>query len=173
MARLVTFLSLLLAVCLRVEHGVGFPLEHENKYALHEKRDTSTAGPWRRSERVASDSIIPLRIGLVQTNLEEGHDRVLSVSDPNSPTYAQYLSASEVHDLFSPSSETVTAVRDWLINVGIDESAIVHSENRGWFALELPALEVERLFHAEIHEYEHDESVTRVWDASSTMCPSI
>ena len=152
------FWSLTVAVLQNLTPGLALPLEDRSKYALHEKRDLSRTGAWRPSTRVASDAIVPLRIGLVQTNLEHGYDRLQAVSDPASPSFGKHLSADEVHDLFSPSSEAITQVREWLIVSGIDESNIVHSDNKGWFALEIEAAHVERLFRTEIREYEHDDS---------------
>ena len=153
-----TFLLLLIAqVFLYVDPGIALPLEKEHEYKLHEKRGSSEIGGWQRIRRVDSDAIVPLRIGLTQTNLDAGYDRLMSVSDPNSSNFGTYLTASEVHDLFSPSAEAVGQVREWLSSSGINGSDIVYSENKGWLALEIPALQVERLFRAEIHEYEHDK----------------
>lgn len=55
---------------------------------------------------------------------------------------------------FQPSSETVSVVRQWLIDAGIKNSSITHSDNRGWFAFHASADQVESLLHTEYHEYE-------------------
>lgn len=129
-----------------------------NSHVQHEKRASSSNSPWRRNGQVHSESIIPLRIGLVQSNLELGNSHLEAISHPGSPRYGQHLSAEEVHSLFAPTEDTVEAVRDWLLDSGIDRDTIVHSDNEGWFALDLPASSVEQLFKTSIHEYEHGDS---------------
>lgn len=153
------FLTVLLVLAAEVlQYGSALPFGAETEYKLHEKRHQPTDGAWRQNRRVEPDAIIPLRIGLTQANLDAGHDRLMSVSDPSSSSFGKYLTASEVHDLFSPSAKAIAQVREWLISSGIDDGDVIHSENRGWFALEVPAVHVERLFRAELHEYEHDAS---------------
>jgi tripeptidyl-peptidase-1 len=76
-------------------------------------------------------------------------------SHPDSPTYGKYWSTEAVHDAFSPSDETVNAVREWLINFGIHDSRIVHSDNKGWLAFDATADEAERLLLTEYYEHEH------------------
>jgi tripeptidyl-peptidase I len=152
------FCSLIVAALQNITPGLALPLDNRSDYILHEKRDAFDTAAWQPGTRVAPDAIIPLRVGLVQTNLEHGYDRLQTVSDPASPEFGKHLSADEVYDLFSPSLETINQVREWLIESRIDETNIVHSDNKGWFALELEAVHVERLFRTEIREYEHDDS---------------
>jgi tripeptidyl-peptidase-1 len=47
-------------------------------YALHEKR-TSIPRLWARGNRVESDAILPIRIGLTQSNLENAEDHLMDV----------------------------------------------------------------------------------------------
>lgn len=44
----------------------------------HEKRDQPPTD-WVKSSRVQKDTILPMRIGLTQSNLDLGHDFVLEV----------------------------------------------------------------------------------------------
>lgn len=76
-------------------------------------------------------------------------------SHPKSANYGKYWSAEEVHDLFSPSQESVEAVREWLTSFGIHSSRIVHSDNKGWLAFDATADEAERLLLTEYYEHEH------------------
>jgi len=46
--------------------------------APHERRDGVPRG-WLKSERVPEGSILPMRVGLVQSNLEKGHDLLMDV----------------------------------------------------------------------------------------------
>jgi tripeptidyl-peptidase-1 len=47
-------------------------------YALHEKR-TSMPRLWSRSNRVDSEAILPIRIGLTQNNLENAEMHLMDV----------------------------------------------------------------------------------------------
>ncbi|CAI7645716.1 unnamed protein product [Penicillium manginii] len=127
------------------------------KHLLHEKRDKS-ALDWVKGDRVESNAILPVRIGLTQNNLEKGYDYLMDVSNPDSSKYGNYWSADEVHDMFAPSSQTVEEVREWLHSVGIDPSRVVHSDNKGWIAFDAYAHEAERLFVTEFYEHKHTAS---------------
>ena len=127
-------------------------------HVQHEKRSSAAESPWRQGAQVQADAIIPLRIGLVQTNLEKGYEHLSSISDPGSPRYAQHFSTDEVHSLFAPTRDTVDAVRSWLLSSGVEGDDIVHSVNKGWFALDIAASSVEQLFKTTMHEYEHRTS---------------
>jgi tripeptidyl-peptidase-1 len=48
------------------------------KHALHEKRDRPSTD-WVKGARVEADSILPMRIGLSQNNLEKGYDYLMEV----------------------------------------------------------------------------------------------
>jgi len=64
----------------------------------------------------------------------------------------------EVHEMFAPAEEVVQAVRNWLVSSGIEDNEIVHSDNKGWLAFDIPAWQAENLFQTEYHEHEHSES---------------
>ncbi|KAJ5143670.1 Peptidase S8/S53 subtilisin/kexin/sedolisin [Penicillium bovifimosum] len=128
------------------------------KHVLHEKRDQHV--DWVKGERVKRDSVLPVRIGLTQNNLEKGEELLMTVSDPTSPKYGQYWSAEEVHDMFAPPKESVDSVRQWLESSGIDKSRVVHSDNKGWLAFDAYAHEVEKLFMTEFYEHEHSHTAS-------------
>ncbi|KAG8418737.1 hypothetical protein J3459_012075 [Metarhizium acridum] len=65
---------------------------------------------WKRGNRIHPNAVIPLRIGLTQSNLHEAHGKLISVSDPDSEYFGKHLAQDEVHALFAPSDETLTAV---------------------------------------------------------------
>jgi tripeptidyl-peptidase-1 len=60
--------------------------------------------------------------------------------------------------MFAPSEDAVQEVRDWLVASGIDMTSIVHSDNKGWFALDIPTWQAEGLFQTEYHEHVHSAS---------------
>lgn len=63
-------LSLLLAAC------TASPLQVRS--VLHEKREY-TPRQWTKGDRLSSDAILPMRIGLKQSNLEHGHGMLMDV----------------------------------------------------------------------------------------------
>lgn len=100
---------LLSALAALASAAVNVPDTH----IVHEKRDTSNPR-WVKRHRVSSRAVLPVRIGLAQSNLDRVHDYVREVSDPTSSKYGQYWSSDEVIDHFKPSAETVEAVKGWL-----------------------------------------------------------
>lgn len=53
---------------------------------VHERR--AVIDP-TKGDRVPGDAVIPVRIGLKQSNLEDGYDAVMDVSDPASSNYGK------------------------------------------------------------------------------------
>lgn len=129
------------------------------KHVLHEKRDRHSSD-WVKRARVDSHAVLPMRIGLAQSNLEKGYDYLMEVSHPESARYGQYWTADQVHDMFSPSEEAVEAVREWLASAGIDLSRVVHSDNKGWLAFDAYAHEAENLLKTKFHEHESASSAS-------------
>ena len=97
---------------------------------VHEKRSVS-----RRelpgSRRVDADAIIPIRIALTQSNLHDGYDHLMKVSDPLSGSYGRHWTIDEVHAEFAPSEATVEAVKSWLEHAGIRREDILESTSKG------------------------------------------
>jgi tripeptidyl-peptidase-1 len=50
------------------------PLNH----VVHEKR-TAPSAEWTKAARLEKSAIIPMRIGMTQTNLEKGYDFLMEV----------------------------------------------------------------------------------------------
>jgi len=61
-----------------------------------------------------NQSMIVVILVLKQRNLELLEKRAMEVSDPDSPSYGKYFSSDQVHELIRPSSQHVSAVRDFL-----------------------------------------------------------
>jgi tripeptidyl-peptidase-1 len=60
--------------------------------------------------------------------------------------------------MFAPSEKAVTDVRNWLIESGIADNRIVHSDNKGWLAFDATAEETEILLNAEYYNFEHSSA---------------
>ena len=113
---------------------------------------------WNAVSRVAPDDTLTVRIGLTQSNLNNAAKYVADVSDPDSPNYGKHWSAAQVQNVFAPSDETVTQVRSWLVESGIDSSTIAQSDTKGWLAFQAPASRVESLLGAEYYNFQEMSS---------------
>ncbi len=60
--------------------------------------------------------------------------------------------------MFAPAEDSVNAIKEWLANSGIDNSRVVHTDNKGWLAFDASVEEAERLLLAEFYEHEHQYS---------------
>ncbi|KAJ5599005.1 hypothetical protein N7450_000072 [Penicillium hetheringtonii] len=126
-------------------------------YEVHERRDYIPSY-WTEGKRLDSSASLPVRIGLAQNNLAYGHELLMEMSDPSSEHYGQHMTASEVHDLFAPSKESVDDVRNWLESSGIASSRISHSTNKQWIQFDAEANELEKLLNTEYYIYSHAET---------------
>ncbi|KAF2152152.1 putative alkaline serine protease AorO [Myriangium duriaei CBS 260.36] len=122
----------------------------------HERRDAPLKR-WAKLHRVKRDSILPVRIGLKQSNLDNGVGEAMlhEVSHHESPRYSQWYSPEEIIDFFAPAKEAFDDVRAWLEKSGIHPDRISQSANKQWVQFDAKAHEAERLFNTKYHVYEH------------------
>lgn len=131
------------------------PTSIHSNHVLHERRDASLQ--WVKRDRLHRDVKLPMRIGLTQRNLDEGHEALMQVSHPDSPHYGKHKTAEEVIEMFAPAASTVDAVRAWLENAGIEASRISQSVNKQWLQFDAKSSEAEELLNAKYHFFEHSE----------------
>ncbi|KAH9219932.1 protease S8 tripeptidyl peptidase I [Leptodontidium sp. 2 PMI_412] len=129
---------------------IAIPASH----SVHEKRD-SPPREWIKRGRVQPDSVLPIRIGLSQTNLEKGYSFLMEVSDPASPRFGKHWTEVEVDGMFKPDEESANSVIDWLVSSGISRNRIAESDNKSWLAFDATAGESEELLLTEFYEYEN------------------
>lgn len=92
-------------------------------------------------------TLAPSLLGIVCANLLRSH--------PDSSNYGKHYSPEAVIELFKPHDDTVSAVREWLHSAGIDPEEISQSANRQWLQFDAKVADVEELFKARFHMYEH------------------
>ncbi|KAH7627767.1 peptidase S8/S53 domain-containing protein [Sordaria sp. MPI-SDFR-AT-0083] len=124
-------------------------------HALHERAMPHWGRKWDKRGPVPSNTLLPMRIGLKQANLDVGHDLLMDISDPKSPNYGQHLSREDVVKMFSPASETVKAITKWITSAGISEDRISRSENNQWLQFDANATEAEGLLYTTYYIYKH------------------
>lgn len=113
---------------------------------------------WTRMRRLEEDVTLPLRIGLKQRNLDVLPDFLMSVSDPDSPSYGQHWTPEKVVETFAPAPEAVDRVYTWLVEAGFGKKRVRRSANRAWIEVkDATAGEVERLLDARYHVYKREE----------------
>ncbi|TGJ88447.1 hypothetical protein E0Z10_g268 [Xylaria hypoxylon] len=121
----------------------------------HEKRTTVQGDSWAKVTRAKGEALLPVRIGLKQINLMDGHHLLMDISNPESENYGKHLSAEEVVDFFAPLESSVQAVRSWLVEAGIDAHTISQSSNKQWVQFDAPVDQVEDLLMTNYHIWEH------------------
>ncbi|KAL3426195.1 Pro-kumamolisin [Phlyctema vagabunda] len=124
-------------------------------YSVHERHLPHWSIEWTKRSKVSNTQVVPLRIGLKQSNLLAGHDRLLDVSNPLSENYGKHMSPQEIVDFFAPSKSSTDAVINWLISSGISADRFVLSANNQWIQLDATTGEVEELLVAEFYLWEH------------------
>ncbi|KAF2857821.1 putative protease S8 tripeptidyl peptidase I [Piedraia hortae CBS 480.64] len=120
-------------------------------HVVHETREGHSAR-WNKLGRVRSTAVLPMRIGLVQSNLDKSHEYLMDVSHPDSPNFGKHWTSQEVIDAFKPADDTIDTVRQWLVEHGIKNPTL--SDNKAWFAFHATADQAESLLHTEYFEYE-------------------
>lgn len=127
-----------------------------SKYVLHEKREQMRRSPAvAKRTRIDTNRVLPVRIGLSQTQMDEAYDLLMDVSHPESKNYGKHWTPEQVNTAFAPSNEAIQEVRDWLISAGIADSRITLSDNLGWLAFEASVEDMEQLVKAQYYEHNY------------------
>lgn len=129
---------------------------HERRAFNPEKRG------WRLARRLESATVLPMKIGLTQNNLDTLEDVLMAVSHPESPDYGKHWTAERVVEHFAPARDTVEAVVEWLGQSGISRDRLRLSASKGWIKVNATVGEVEDLLKTEYHVWEDDDGAERV-----------
>lgn len=130
--------------------------EVPSTHRLHERHADHWSRHWSKRSKVPADDMLPMRIGLTQSNLEAGAQRLMDMSIPGSSHYGEHMTAAEVADFFAPAPSTVSVVQDWLVSHGIAAERIGQSANKQWLQFDATVAEAEDLLFAEFFVWEHD-----------------
>lgn len=153
-----SFLGLVALVCAT---ALAAPSKHVT-HVLHERRAVEPSEDWELTGRVEGTRVLPLRIGLTQSNLHELESLLMDVAHPESPFYGQHWSAKQVADHFAPSDETISTVHDWLSDAGFADERMRLSHSKGWVEVNATVSEVEELLQTEYTVYTHTSGVEQI-----------
>ncbi|EMD39903.1 hypothetical protein CERSUDRAFT_103818 [Gelatoporia subvermispora B] len=147
--------ALALALCV-----TSSPTRRGN-HVVHEKRAMEPKR-WQLVRRLEADKVLPMRFGLTQQNLHKLEEMLMAVSHPESPTYGQHYTPTEVVDVFAPSDETISAVKDWLVEFGFSPERLRLSLNKAWIEVDATTAEAEELLQTEYHVFAHESGIEQI-----------
>lgn len=124
-------------------------------HVLHEKRDRLPPG-WQYDEKMQGSEVLPMKIALTQSNLDNADEFLMDVSHPDSPNYGKHWTHEQIANKFAPSSESVKTVKEWLASSGIAPERISRSQSLGWLKFDATVAEAESLLKTEYHLYKHE-----------------
>ncbi|CAF0856154.1 unnamed protein product [Adineta steineri] len=138
------------------DHKPAATTEHmkSDTYVIHERREHLPLH-WNKHDKADRNVILPMRIGLVQQNLENMEEELMKVSDPTSPNYGRHLTPAQVADMFAPKQETIDCVLQWLENFGIKRNQIKLSASKGWLQFDITVRDAQRLMKTKYYRYKH------------------
>ncbi|CCL99220.1 uncharacterized protein FIBRA_01235 [Fibroporia radiculosa] len=119
---------------------------------VHESRSSIPSG-YSLSGPAPANSVLKLRIALVQNDLDGLVNVLQEVSDPTNANYGNHLSKSEVETYVSPTSDSVSAVNTWLSENGLTPSVL--SPAGDWLGVEVTVNQANSLFGADYSIFEH------------------
>ncbi len=84
----------LVVLCAFAASAAALPAS--TRYVVHEKRGNEAS--WSEVSHTKPDKRItlPVRIGLKQTNLDQGHDILMDIAHPDSKNYGKHWNAQQV-----------------------------------------------------------------------------
>ena len=133
--------------------GVTEPTSH-SPYILHEKRSHTPSG-WDVLRRCDASSVLPLRFGLKQSNIDKLEDMLYDISHPDSANYGKHWTPAQVAQTFASSQETVEVVRGWLKGAGFGFDRVKLAPSRNWLEVNTTVEEAEHLLKTKYHVYGH------------------
>ncbi|KAL8986875.1 MAG: hypothetical protein Q9177_003869 [Variospora cf. flavescens] len=123
-------------------------------HVLHEKRDRLPPG-WQYHEKTQGSEVLPMKIALTQSNLDNAEEFLMDVSHPDSPNFGKHWTHEQIANKFAPSWESVNTVKEWLASSGIAPERISRSQSLGWLKFDATVAEAESLLKTEYHLYKH------------------
>ncbi|KAI0321292.1 family S53 protease [Amylostereum chailletii] len=128
---------------------------------LHERRDGVPDG-FRNDGAAPGSTVLTLRLGLAQNNIEGLQAALMDVSTPSSANYGKHLSKDEVNAYVAPKQGTVDAVQAWLSNNGLNSTSL--SPAGDWLGFQTTVEQANALLDANFLTFTHQatgKTITR------------
>ncbi|OSD03903.1 family S53 protease [Trametes coccinea BRFM310] len=148
------FSSAFLVACLA---AVAYGTPMARNMQVHETRQ-SIPSAFKLVGPAAPDTMLDLRIALVQGDMAGLEKALMDVSDPASPLKGQFLSKEQVEAFVAPKQETVDAVTAFLKENGIE--ATTSSPAGDWLSFSIPVSKANAVFDAEFSVFNHTPTGT-------------
>ncbi|KAI0329229.1 family S53 protease [Cubamyces sp. BRFM 1775] len=148
------FSSAFLVACLA---AVAYGKPMARSMLVHETRESVPAA-FERVGPASADTMLDLRIALVQGDMAGLEKALMDVSDPASPLKGQFLTKEEVEAFVAPKPETVSAVTEWLKENDVD--ATTASPAGDWLSFSIPVSKANALFDADFTVFNHTATGT-------------
>jgi tripeptidyl-peptidase-1 len=133
----------------------AFTVPSSWNHVLHERRRVTPPG-WVKHSGMDPERLLPMKVAMKQSNIENLDDYLMRVSHPDSKGYGKHWTHQEITETFAPSQDTVKAVHDWLILAGVAKEQISKSQSMGWLNFNTTVKEAEKLLKTEYHLYKHE-----------------
>ncbi|OJT13117.1 Tripeptidyl-peptidase sed3 [Trametes pubescens] len=122
---------------------------------LHEVRDEVPDG-FVHSGAAPQDTVLNLRLALVQSDTAGLQKALMDVSTPSSALYGQHLTKEEVEKFVAPSADSVAAVNAWFAENGITAKTV--SPAGDWLSFSIPVSQANDLLDADFSVFTHQET---------------
>ncbi|TFY57290.1 hypothetical protein EVJ58_g7104, partial [Rhodofomes roseus] len=119
---------------------------------LHEARAMAPTD-YTLSSSASPDTVLNLRIALVQNNVDGLIDTLYDVSDPESSNYGQYLSKEEVEAYVKPTEESADAMKAWLSENELVATPL--SPSGDWISVDIPVNKANDMLDADFSVFTH------------------
>ncbi|KAH9915488.1 family S53 protease [Fomitopsis serialis] len=120
---------------------------------LHEARAAAPSG-YTLISSASPDTVLNLRVALVQSNIDGLLDTLYDVSDPESPNYGEYLTKEEVEAYVKPTQDSVEAVYAWLGDNNLTATPV--SPSGDWVEVNIPVSKANELLDADFSIFRHE-----------------
>ncbi|KAI0356281.1 family S53 protease [Trametes cingulata] len=143
------FSSAFLVACLA---AVAYGKPMARSMQVHETRESVPAA-FQLVGPAPQDTMLDLRVALVQGDMAGLEKALMDVSDPASPLRGQFLTKEEVEAFVAPKPETVAAVTAWLKENDIE--ATKASPAGDWLSFSIPVSKANALLNTEFAVFNH------------------
>lgn len=110
---------------------------------------------WIKLDRAKVGEDLKVTFAIRQSNTQWLDEKANSVSDPESPDYGNYMNFDEIAQHVYGISDSVSAVKELLLSVGVEEQLIQFTLGQDFAIVQIPVGVAEGLFEAEFYSFQH------------------